>query len=65
MSRIGQLNELKALREDVEALKRQTLDMARALAALANDSTARLEAPEAKRGPGRPRNDERIPAGSN
>jgi DNA-binding FrmR family transcriptional regulator len=82
MSRITQLAEMRALREEVDALKKAlesqrecnsillkhgTQHEAR-LAALENivhTMLERLEALEAKRGPGRPKNDDRITARSN
>jgi len=67
MSRIGQLIELKALRQDTETLRERMASvenradyiLAKYLALL-----ERVEALEAKRGPGRPKN-ERFPASGN
>lgn len=66
MSRIGQLIELKALRQESELLRgriasvetRYDYILAKYIVLL-----ERVEALEAKRGPGRPKNDERITAG--
>lgn len=67
MSRIGQLNELRALRADVDRLTKLTDEMASQIlrhAQMHHTLLDRILALEQKRGPGRPRNDERKPTGS-
>lgn len=64
MSRIGQLIELKALRAEVEELRRFINAQRENNSILLKHMTqhqARIEALEAKRGPGRPKN-ERLTA---
>lgn len=68
MSRIGQLLELKAQRADAEALKQRCDLLEERAQILLNrylELLARIESLEAKRGPGRPKNDDRIAAGGN
>lgn len=68
MSRIGQLIELKALRQESELLRERIASvetrydyiLAKYIVLL-----ERVEALEAKRGPGRPKNDAREPVSCN
>jgi hypothetical protein len=61
MSRLTQLAEMRALREDVEQLKAMATNFNARIAAMEKATAAiyaRIEALEAKRGPGRPKKDE-------
>lgn len=61
MSRITQLAEMKALRDDVEFLKKQAEELFardRARTEALVQQQQRIQELEAKRGPGRPKKDE-------
>jgi len=68
MSRITQLAEMRALREDVNNANKRCAMLEVEMATLVeayNRLVSQVHEAQAKRGPGRPKNDDRITARSN